>query len=172
MRGKRRKAMSITFKMYLPVIIISVITIISMIIAKIVTDDDWVLGIFFVGALLFATVFSITLTKNKDALSKVTNGLEKVTLVYDYASDDDYDIIIPDESNYEYIYRDDLGTFYLVKCEDASLPGIKYSREKITSKKENGVIKGELAVKDCSCKTADTDKNELNSDVPLGEITQ
>lgn len=42
--------MSITFKMYLPVIIISVITIISMIIAKIVTDDDWVLGIFFVGA--------------------------------------------------------------------------------------------------------------------------
>ena len=45
-------------------------------------------------------------------------------------------------------------------------------REKITSKKENGVIKGELAVKDCSCKTADTDKNELNSDVPLGEITQ
>lgn len=23
-----------------------------------------------------------------------------------------------------------------------------------------------------SCKTADTDKNELNSDVPLGEITQ
>lgn len=77
MRGKRRKAMSITFKMYLPVIIISVITIISMIIAKIVTDDDWVLGIFFVGALLFATVFSITLTKNKDALSRVTNGLEK-----------------------------------------------------------------------------------------------
>lgn len=79
--------MSITFKMYLPVIIISVITIISMIIAKIVTDDDWVLGIFFVGALLFATVFSITLTKNKDALSRVTNGLEKVTLVYDYAGD-------------------------------------------------------------------------------------
>ena len=104
MRGKRRKAMSITFKMYLPVIIISVITIISMIIAKIVTDeDDWELGIFFVGALLFATAFSITLTKNKDALSRVTNGLEKVTLVYDYASDDDYDIIIPDESNYEYI---------------------------------------------------------------------
>lgn len=165
--------MSITFKMYLPVIIISVITIISMIIAKIVTDeDDWVLGIFFVGALLFATVFSITLTKNKDALSRVTNGLEKVTLVYDYASDDDYDIIIPDESNYEYIYRDDLGTFYLVKCEDALLPGIKYSREKITSKKENGVIKGEWAVKDGSCKTEDTDKNELNSDVPLGEITQ
>lgn len=96
----------------------------------------------------------------------------KVTLVYDYASDDDYDIIIPDESNYEYIYRDDLGTFYLVKCEDALLPGIKYSREKITSKKENGVIKGELAVKDGSCETADTDKNELNSDVPLGEITQ
>ena len=52
------------------------------------------------------------------------------------------------------------------------LPGIKYSREKITSKKENGVIKGELAVKDGSCKTADTDKNELDSDVPLGEITQ
>lgn len=50
--------MSITFKMYLPVIIISVITIISMIIAKIVTDEDgWVLGTFFVGALLFATVF-------------------------------------------------------------------------------------------------------------------
>ncbi len=88
------------------------------------------------------------------------------------ANDDDYDIIIPDESNYEYIYRDDLGTFYLVKCEDALLPGIKYSREKITSKKENGVIKGELAVKDGSCKTEDTDKNELNSDVPLGEITQ
>lgn len=86
--------MSLTFKMFLPVIIISVITIISMIIAKIVTD------------------------------------------------------------------------------EDALLPGIKYSREKITSKKENGVIKGELAVKDGSCKTADTDKNELNSDVPLGEITQ
>lgn len=160
--------MSLTFKMFLPVIIISVITIISMIIAKIVTDEDgWVLGIFFVGALLFATV-----SKNKDALSRVTNGLEKVPLVYDYASDDDYDIIIPDESNYEYIYRDDLGTFYLVKCEDALLPGIKYSREKITSKKENGVIKGELAVKDGSCKTADTDKNELNSDVPLGEITQ
>ena len=108
--------MSLTFKMFLPVIIISVITIISMIIAKIVTDEDgWVLGIFFVGALLFATVFSITLSKNKDALSRVTNGLEKVTLVYDYASDDDYDIIIPDESNYEYIYRDDLGTFYLVR---------------------------------------------------------
>jgi hypothetical protein len=52
------------------------------------------------------------------------------------------------------------------------LPGIKYSREKITSKRENGVIKGELAVKDGSCKNADTDKNELNSDVPLGEITQ
>ena len=164
--------MSLTFKMFLPVIIISVITIISMIIAKIVTDEDgWVLGIFFVGALLFATVFSITLSKNKDALSRVTNGLEEVPLVYDYANDD-YDIIIPDESNYEYIYRDDLGTFYLVKCEDALLPGIKYSREKITSKKENGVIKGELAVKDGSCKTADTDKNELNSDVPLGEITQ
>lgn len=32
--------MSITFKMYLPVIIISVITIISIIIAKIVTDED------------------------------------------------------------------------------------------------------------------------------------
>lgn len=78
MRGKRRKAMSLTFKMFLPVIIISVITIISMIIAKIVTDEDgWVLGIFFVGALLFATVFSITLSKNKDALSRVTNGLEK-----------------------------------------------------------------------------------------------
>ena len=152
MRGKRRKAMSLTFKMWLPVIIVSVITIISMIIAKIVTDEDtWVF---------------------EDALSRVTNGLEKVTLVYDYASDDDYDIIIPDESNYEYIYRDDLGTFYLVKCEDALLPGIKYSREKITSKKENGVIKGELAVKDGSCETADTDKNELNSDVPLGEITQ
>lgn len=144
--------MSLTFKMWLPVIIVSVITIISMIIAKIVTDEDtWVF---------------------EDALSRVTNGLEKVTLVYDYASDDDYDIIIPDESNYEYIYRDDLGTFYLVKCEDALLPGIKYSREKITSKKENGVIKGELAVKDGSCETADTDKNELNSDVPLGEITQ
>lgn len=43
--------MSLTFKMFLPVIIISVITIISMIIAKIVTDEDgWVLGIFFVGA--------------------------------------------------------------------------------------------------------------------------
>lgn len=55
--------MSLTFKMFLPVIIISVITIISMIIAKIVTDEDgWVLGIFFVGALLFATVFSITLS--------------------------------------------------------------------------------------------------------------
>lgn len=41
--------MSLTFKMFLPVIIISVITIISMIIAKIVTDEDgWVLGIFFV----------------------------------------------------------------------------------------------------------------------------
>lgn len=164
--------MSLTFKMFLPVIIISVITIISMIIAKIVTDEDgWVLGIFFVGALLFATVFSITLSKNKDALSRVTNGLKKVPLVYDYAGDD-YDIIIPDESNYEYIYRDDLGTFYLVKCEDALLPGIKYSREKITSKKENGIIKGELAVKDGSCKTADTDKNELDSDVPLGEIAQ
>lgn len=164
--------MSLTFKMFLPVIIISVITIISMIIAKIVTDEDgWVLGIFFVGALLFATVFTIPLSENKDALSRVTNGLEEVPLVYDYANDD-YDIIIPDESNYEYIYRDDLGTFYLVKCEDALLPGIKYSREKITSKKENGVIKGELAVKDGSCKTADTDKNELNSDVPLGEITQ
>ena len=38
--------MSLTFKMFLPVIIISVITIISMIIAKIVTDeDDWELGI-------------------------------------------------------------------------------------------------------------------------------
>lgn len=59
-----------------------------------------------------------------------------------------------------------------MKCEDALLPGIKYSREKITSKKENGVIKGEWAVKDGSCKTADTDKNELDSDVPLGEITQ
>lgn len=154
--------MSLTFKMWLPVIIISVITIISMIIAKIVTDeDDWVLGIFFVGALLFATVFSITLTKNKDALSKVTNGLEKVTLVYDYASDDDYDIIIPDESNYEYIYRDDLGTFYLVKCEDASLPGIKYSREKITSKKENGVIKGELTVKDVHAKPQTRTKTSL-----------
>lgn len=36
--------MSLTFKMFLPVIIISVITIISMIIAKIVTDEDgWVL---------------------------------------------------------------------------------------------------------------------------------
>lgn len=103
--------MSLTFKMWLPVIIVSVITIISMIIAKIVTDEDtWVFGVFFVGALL--------------------------------------------------------------KCEDALLPGIKYSREKITSKKENGVIKGELAVKDGSCETADTDKNELNSDVPLGEITQ
>lgn len=77
--------MSLTLKMFLPVIIVSVITIISMIIAKIVTDEDgWVLGIFFVGALLFATVFSITLSKNKDALSRVTNGLEKVTLVYDY----------------------------------------------------------------------------------------
>lgn len=32
--------MSLTFKMFLPVIIISVITIISMIIAKIVTDED------------------------------------------------------------------------------------------------------------------------------------
>lgn len=95
--------MSLTFKMWLPVIIVSVITIISMIIAKIVTDEDtWVFGVF----------------------------------------------------------------------EDALLPGIKYSREKITSKKENGVIKGELAVKDGSCETADTDKNELNSDVPLGEITQ
>lgn len=169
--------MSLTFKMFFPVIIVSVITIISMIIAKIVTDEDawvlgWVLGIFFVGALLFVTVFTITLSENKDALSRVTNGLKKVPLVYDYASDDDYDIIIPDESNYEYIYRDDLGTFYLVKCEDALLPGIKYSREKITSKRENGVIKGELAVKDGSCKTEDTDKNELNSDVPLGEITQ
>lgn len=42
--------MSLTFKMFLPVIIVSVITIISMIIAKIVTDEDgWVLGIFFVG---------------------------------------------------------------------------------------------------------------------------
>lgn len=152
--------MSLTFKMWLPVIIVSVITIISMIIAKIVTDEDtWV-------------VLTITSSENEDALSRVTNGLEKVTLVYDYASDDDYDIIIPDESNYEYIYRDDLGTFSLVKCEDALLPGIKYSREKITSKKENGVIKGELAVKDGSCETADTDKNELNSDVPLGEITQ
>lgn len=158
--------MSLTFKMWLPVIIVSVITIISMIIAKIVTvEDTWVFGVFFI-------VLTITFSENEDALSRVTNGLEKVTLVYDYASDDDYDIIIPDESNYEYIYRDDLGTFYLVKCEDALLPGIKYSREKITSKKENGVIKGEWAVKDGSCKTEDTDKNELNSDVPLGEITQ
>lgn len=32
--------MSLTFKMFLPVIIVSVITIISMIIAKIVTDED------------------------------------------------------------------------------------------------------------------------------------
>lgn len=165
--------MSLTFKMWLPVLIVSVITIISMIIAKIVTDEiDWVAVTFFVGVVLFVTVLSITVSKNKDALSRVTNGLEKVTLVYDYANDDDYDIIIPDESNYEYIYRDDLGTFYLVKCEDALLPGIKYSREKITSKKENGVIKGEFAVKDGSCKTADTDKNELNSDVSLGEIVQ
>lgn len=76
--------MSLTFKMWLPVIIVSVITIISMIIAKIVTDEDtWVFGVFFVGALLFAIV--------------LTDG---------------------------------------------------------------------------SCETADTDKNELNSDVPLGEITQ
>lgn len=37
--------MSLTFKMWLPVIIVSVITIISMIIAKIVTDEDtWVFG--------------------------------------------------------------------------------------------------------------------------------
>lgn len=164
--------MSLTFKMFLPVIIISVITIISMIIAKIVTDEDaWVLGIFFVG--IVCPGFTKTdIFRSQDALSRVTNGLEKVPLVYDYASDDDYDIIIPDESNYEYIYRDDLGTFYLVKCEDALLPGVKYSREKITSKRENGVIKGELAVKDGSCKTEDTDKNELNSDVPLGETTQ
>lgn len=70
--------MSLTFKMFLPVIIVSVITIISMIIAKIVTDEDGlVLGIFFVGVLLFATVFSITLSKNEDALSRVTNGLKK-----------------------------------------------------------------------------------------------
>ncbi len=79
--------MSLTFKMFLPVIIISVITIISMIIAKIVTDEDgWVLGIFFVGALLFATVFSITLSKNKDALSRVTNGLEEVQPFVKYDS--------------------------------------------------------------------------------------
>lgn len=89
--------MSLTFKMWLPVIIVSVITIISMIIAKIVTDEDtWVFGVFFVGALLFAIVLTITSSENEDALSRVTNGLEKVTLVYDYASDDDYDIIIPE----------------------------------------------------------------------------
>ena len=140
--------MSLTFKMWLPVLIVSAITIISMIIAKIVTDEiDWVVGVFVVGVFLFATVLTITLSENKDALSRVTNGLEKVNIVYDYANDDDYDIIIPDESNYEYIYRDDLGTFYLVKCEDAMLPGIKYSREKITSKRENGVIKDERAVR-------------------------
>lgn len=53
--------MSLTFKMWLPVIIVSVITIISMIIAKIVTDEDtWVFGVFFVGALLFAIVLTIT----------------------------------------------------------------------------------------------------------------
>ena len=165
--------MSLTFKMWLPILIVSVITIISMIITKIVTDEEnWVFGILAVGVFLFATVFTIILSENKDALSRVTNGLEKVNIVYDYVSDDDYDIIIPDESNYEYIYRDDLGTFYLVKCEDALLPGIKYSREKITSKRENGVIKGEYDVKGNSNKITDTDKNELNSDVSLDEIVQ
>lgn len=160
--------MSLTFKMWLPILIVSVITIISMIIAK----NDWIVGISVAGSFLIAIVLAITLSENKDALSRVTNGLEKVNIVYDYVSDDDYDIIIPDESNYEYIYRDDLGTFYLVKCEDALLPGIKYSREKITSKRENGVIKGEYDVKGNSNKITDTDKNELNSEVPLDEIAQ
>ena len=135
--------MSLTIEMYLPVIIILVITPILMIIAKIAIDEyAWFasLTILLVGLLLFLSGASLIQSANKNALSKVTEGLEKVNIVYDYVSDDDYDTIIPDESNCEYIYRDDLGTFYLVKCENALIPGIEYSKEKITSKKENGVI--------------------------------
>lgn len=135
--------MSLTVKMYLPVFIISAIAIILEIIVAVKARDkkiELLISVCLVGIIVIFIAFLIIDTENRNALSKVAEGLEKKSIVYDYVDENDYEIIIPDEENLEYIYQDYFGTFYLVRCENISIHGIKYTREKLTSKKENGVI--------------------------------